>query len=72
MRNSITFCQLFSEGFIPENEVEKNKVSGFISHFEEKNGELGDELKKQNIPARKGEASVHLIWGDSFLSDSLH
>jgi hypothetical protein len=72
MINSITFCQLFSKGFTPENEIEHNKISDFIPHFEEKNSELEDELKKQNIPVRKGDASVHLIWGDNFLSDSLH
>lgn len=75
MRNNIIPRHLVPEGFMHQNsdyDKHNNHLSISSRDIEEKNAELENEHTKQKTPPEKGAKLMQIIWGDNFLSDSLH
>lgn len=73
MRNSIIVSQFVTDVFMQENSAKQNNyMSESVSDLEARSTELENELKKQKGDIEKGAKSMQMIWGDMFLSDSLH
>lgn len=72
MRNSAT-PDFIPEVFIQENSAKQNdQVSESVSNMDTKKGEFENEPEKPKAAAEKGAKQMQQIWGDKFLSDSLH
>ena len=74
MTNSVTYNKSGFEVSVQKNLLAKNNSFGCELGFnsETENPEMENELEKQKADGEKGAKLVQLIWGDNFLSDSLH
>jgi hypothetical protein len=73
MRNCILLNSFVSGVFVQDNSSKTNN-SGSKSNSEADTmrSELETEIKKQKSEIEKRAKLMQLIWGDNFLSDSLH
>lgn len=73
MRNNIIQQQLLAEVYMQETTgKQNNQVAEHVLGMEAAKVALANEPEKQKAPAEKAAKLMQQIWGDKFLSDSLH
>lgn len=71
MNYSIISYKLNSDSSVQDSALQSNKLYA-VNGENELNAEPEKELTKHDMPIENGALLMQKIWGDQFLSDSLH
>ena len=71
MTNTITYYQLSSKMIMHKSCGKKDDIIETVSDLQEKIGQLGNKCEKQDVTENRAK-QMYQIWGDNFVSDSLH